>query len=249
MCVARHAPITQNNKFDISLQHVNKEVSDVVDFLLADKHESLLQIDINIFWWWRSSTPKVPKIASSQCLYNISKKKLEKKLNFWMQINIKVSYKLISTLWGSQFPTRWYYHYGWAWSIILKVLEVTSLQYLYNNSKKKLGMGLIFCTQIKLLQVGLSFLMKVARHVQSTQNKKFVRFLKCIKKKYHNCFCVLLWNKTCRYFTSVPVMFAVTCFWVFVVKNGHGLLDHGTLNSVVSQEGIDEMSWFYCMLI
>ena len=47
--MARHAPITQNNKFDISLQHVNKEVSDVVDFLLADKHESLLQIDTKIF--------------------------------------------------------------------------------------------------------------------------------------------------------------------------------------------------------
>ena len=37
-------------------------------------------------------------------------------------------------------------------------------------------------------------------------------------------------------------MFVVTCFWVFMVKNGHDLLDHGTLNSAVSQEGIDEMS-------
>ena len=41
---------------------------------------------------------------------------------------------------------------------------------------------------------------------------------------------------------GVPVMFAVTCFWVVVVKNGLDLLDHGTLNSVVSQERIDEMS-------
>ena len=31
-------------------------------------------------------------------------------------------------------------------------------------------------------------------------------------------------------------MFAVTCFWVVVVRNGHGLLDHGTLKSTVSQE-------------
>ena len=31
-------------------------------------------------------------------------------------------------------------------------------------------------------------------------------------------------------------MFVVTYFWVAVVKNGHGLLDHGTLKSAVSQE-------------
>ena len=45
MCVARHAQITQNNKFAISLQYLKKEVSDEVDFLHADKHESLLQTD------------------------------------------------------------------------------------------------------------------------------------------------------------------------------------------------------------
>ena len=51
-------------KFAISLQHVKKEVSDAVDFLHADKHESLLQIDTKIFWWQWSSIPKL--------LYNIS---------------------------------------------------------------------------------------------------------------------------------------------------------------------------------
>ena len=45
MCVARHAPITQNNKFAISLQNLKKEVSDAVDYLHLDKHESLLRID------------------------------------------------------------------------------------------------------------------------------------------------------------------------------------------------------------
>ena len=35
---------------------------------------------------------------------------------------------------------------------------------------------------------------------------------------------------------GVPVMFVVTCFWVVVVKNGHSLLDYGTLKSAVSQE-------------
>ena len=42
MCVVRHAQITQNNKFAISLQYLNKKVSDEVDSLLADKYESLL---------------------------------------------------------------------------------------------------------------------------------------------------------------------------------------------------------------
>ena len=98
--MARHTHITGNIKFAISLQHIKKEVGDAVDFLHADKHESLL---LQIEW---SSMPKVSKIASFACLYNISKKKLEMKLTFGMQINIKVSYKLISTLWISKISTR-----------------------------------------------------------------------------------------------------------------------------------------------
>ena len=49
MSVAKRAQITQNNKFAIPLQYLKKEVSDVVDFLHADKHESLLQINTVIF--------------------------------------------------------------------------------------------------------------------------------------------------------------------------------------------------------
>ena len=48
MCVARHAEITQNDKFAISLQYLKKEVNDEVDFLHADKHESVIQIDTMI---------------------------------------------------------------------------------------------------------------------------------------------------------------------------------------------------------
>ena len=48
MCVARHAQITQNNKFAIFLQYLKKEVSDEVDFLHADPHEILLQINAMI---------------------------------------------------------------------------------------------------------------------------------------------------------------------------------------------------------
>ena len=45
MHVARHAQITQNNNFAISLQHI---MSDAVDFLHADKHETMLHIDTKI---------------------------------------------------------------------------------------------------------------------------------------------------------------------------------------------------------
>ena len=76
-------------------------------------------------------------------------KKEDMKLIFCMQINIKVSHKLISTLWGSKFP-RWYYYYWWAWSSILKVFKLRSLQYLCNISKKKLVMEFIFCMQINI---------------------------------------------------------------------------------------------------
>ena len=43
--MARHAQITQNNKFAISLQYPKKELSYEDDSLHAVKHESLLQID------------------------------------------------------------------------------------------------------------------------------------------------------------------------------------------------------------
>ena len=48
MCVARHAQIIQNKKFDISLQYLKRQVNDEVDFLHAGKHENLLQINTMI---------------------------------------------------------------------------------------------------------------------------------------------------------------------------------------------------------
>ena len=34
-------------------------------------------------------------------------------------------YFLIVYFWASKFPTKWYYHYWWAWLSILKVLKVS----------------------------------------------------------------------------------------------------------------------------
>ena len=58
MPLARHAQITQNNKFAISLQHLKNGVSDKVDFLHEDKHESFLQIDSMIVLMGMVKLPK-----------------------------------------------------------------------------------------------------------------------------------------------------------------------------------------------
>ena len=61
MYLARHAQITQNNRFAISLQYLHTErwVMEVI-FLHADKHESFLQIDTMIF----DGDGQILKIAS-----------------------------------------------------------------------------------------------------------------------------------------------------------------------------------------
>ena len=75
-------------------------------FLHADKYDTIILMEM----------VKHPQSTQTGLQYvsNISKKKLEMKLIFCMQVRIKVSYKLILTLWTSQFPTRWYCNY---WNI------------------------------------------------------------------------------------------------------------------------------------
>ena len=99
--MARHAQITQNNKFAISLQYLKKELSDEVDFLHADKHEILLQIDSMILMGIVKHSQSSQNSMFTMSLCNISKNKLKMKLVFCMEINIKVSEKFISTLWAS----------------------------------------------------------------------------------------------------------------------------------------------------
>ena len=61
VCDARKAQSTQNNKFTISLQYLNENVKDEVNFLPADKRESFLQVD-NITLGVRcQESPKYPK--------------------------------------------------------------------------------------------------------------------------------------------------------------------------------------------
>ena len=95
-----HAQSTQNNKFAISLQNLKK---DEVDFLHANKHKGLLQIDTVILMEIvrHSQNPQNSKFSMS---LQYLKKKVRDEVDFL--INFKVSCKLISTLWPSTFPRK-----------------------------------------------------------------------------------------------------------------------------------------------
>ena len=66
----------------------------IMIFLHKDKHHSFLQAGSIVFTGHSQVCPKYPKIASLECLCNTSKKG-GMKLIFFIQINIKLSYKLI----------------------------------------------------------------------------------------------------------------------------------------------------------
>ena len=102
----RHAQITQNNKFVISLQYLKIEFCGEVDFLHADKHESLLQIDsmilMGIVKHYQSSQNSKFTIS-----FTISKKSFKDEVDFLHAnkhqgfakvylntLGIKVSYKV-----------------------------------------------------------------------------------------------------------------------------------------------------------
>ena len=112
--MARHVHITQNNKFAISLQHFKKEVSDAVDFLHADKYESLLQIDTMILMGivkYSQSFQNTQFAMSLQCLKKDVRDEIDIQHADKNQIFLQVDF---STLGIKNF-------------YILKVLKVTSL--------------------------------------------------------------------------------------------------------------------------
>ena len=163
-------------------------MSDAVNFLHADQHESFLQTDTMICWWVWSSIPEVPKKASLQCLYNIPKKvrdevdffDADKHQSFltvdFNTLGIKVFYNVTGMIMKT-WRTWW-----WEWSSILKVLKVTSLQCLYNISKKKLWM------EFSIFDVNYRFLMKVARHVQSTKKGRLLNFSNILRTSIATAF-------------------------------------------------------------
>ena len=61
VCVSRHAQSTQSNKFATSLQYLKKTLKDGVDFLPADKHQRLFQVDIITVGMCDQACPNYPK--------------------------------------------------------------------------------------------------------------------------------------------------------------------------------------------
>ena len=169
--MVRHDQITQNNNFAISLQYLKKDVSDEIGFLLVYKHEGFLKIDTMTLMaiFKHSQSSKNSKFAMT---LQYLKKEVSDESDFlhadkhqrFLQVDfnplgIKVLYKVILPLLMA----------------MVKHSQSTqsNVQYLYNISKKRLGMGFILCMQmnIKTPKLALIFFMEMGRHVQSTQNK------------------------------------------------------------------------------
>ena len=176
--------------------------------LLADKHKGLLQIDTMILM--EIGIPRIPKIASFQHLCNILRKKVRDEGDLW--INVKVSGKLISALWPSTFPRKWYYHW-YSWSSILKLLKVKRLHYLHNITKKEVRSWVHFLHADKhqsFCKLAFSCFIEGPRHFQSTQ-RKLVIFLQFIEKKVSQM-------QNIHLFYGGPAMLLVTCFSVSLVS-------------------------------
>ena len=217
-------------------------MSDAVDFLHADKHESLLQIDTKIFWWVWSSIPEVPKKASLQCLYNIPKKVRDEveffdadkdqsflRVNF-NTLNIKVFYSVIGMI------MKTWRAWWWEWSSILKVFKVTSLQCLYNISKNMLWMEFL--------------IFDVSSQTCPKYPKKgsLLNFSNILRKSIATA---LMFYCDAKHSDTLLGSSHVCCYsflggcgrkWVWHFRSWNSEI-------CVSPKWIDEMSWFFCILI
>ena len=86
-------------------------MSDEVDFVHTDNHKSLLQIDTMVLMGMVRHYQSFQNIKFALPLRCLKKKRLEVKLIFCMQINIKVF-------------TDWHYRFLWKWSEMSKVPEI-----------------------------------------------------------------------------------------------------------------------------
>ena len=80
-------------------------MNDEVDVLHARKHESLRQIDTLILMETVKHFQSSQNSKFTMSVQNL-KKDVTDEVDFCMEINIKVAYKLISTLWAPNLDTR-----------------------------------------------------------------------------------------------------------------------------------------------
>ena len=150
VCVTRHAQVTHNNKFTISLQYLKKEVSDEVDFFI----QISIKLSYKLMPWFlmRMDKPSqnYPNGKFVINIFTILQNKSQR-LSWLLRVNnhqssLQADFNTLII----KVSSWWYNQFWWAWSSILKLLKVTSFQYLYNISKKKLGMEFIFYMQINI---------------------------------------------------------------------------------------------------
>ena len=131
----------------------------------------------------------------------------------------------------------------WEWSSILKVPKVTSLQCLYNISKKKLWI------EFSIFDVSYRFLMKVARHVQSTKKGSLLNFSNILRKSIATAFVFYCDAKH----SDTLLGSSHVCCYLFLGGCGQKWAwSFRSWNSeicCISREWIDKMNWFFCMLI
>ena len=152
---------------------------------------------------------------------NIARKKWMVKFIFCRQINMKVSYRLISTLLASKLS---YKVILWILMGMIKHSRSTqsnqfamSLQYL----KKRSWEWSSFLHGDKsqsFYKLALLFLMEVVRHVQSTENRKLVTFLRYIKKKLLQLLLCSIVMQNIQIFYGSPVMLLVVVFFTERLK-------------------------------
>ena len=120
----------------------------------------------------------MPKLSKIQVCYffEIFQEKYRLKLK---QISLKVSFKLI----------QWFLL---GWTRIPKISKTESLECLAISHKRSWRDEVDFLHADKhfsFYKLAFWFLMEVTRHVESTQNKKLVIFLQCLKKRIFNFVC------------------------------------------------------------
>ena len=167
--MARHAQITQNKKFAISLQYLKKEANEKVDFLHAGKHEHL-----TTNWYYDFD-------GDGQVFL---KKEVRDEVGFLHadkhQSGLQVDFNTLGTKFG-------YKVILWLLISMIKHSQITQSNNFANlcNISKKLGMEFIFCMQINT---------KVSKNWHyhfwwKQQIRRLAIFLQYIKKKV---FCFLI---------------------------------------------------------
>ena len=81
------------------MQYLKKEVNDEVYFWHVDKHQNLLQVDKLSFWVCTTRHAQSTQFKKFAYLCKISRKTWGMKLNFHLQINVKVFHKMIVSQW------------------------------------------------------------------------------------------------------------------------------------------------------